>query len=149
VAIRAGRILSERLFNKQTDLKMSYKYVPTVIFSHPPIGEVGYHEEAARKKFGDDKVKIYKGKFTNMFYSLADDDKHKLGSLFKLICNVEENGTERVVGVHGIGKGIDEMMQAIGVVLVMNGTKQDFDNCVAIHPTASEELVLMDAKLLF
>lgn len=77
VAIKAGRILAEYLFNDRKDLKMSYKNIATVIFSHPPIGYVGLPEEQARKQYGD-KVKVYKSKFTNMFYSLAKDDNKKL-----------------------------------------------------------------------
>lgn len=50
------------------------------------------------------------------------------------------------MGVHGIGKGIDELMQAIGIAIKMGATKKDFDNTVAIHPTAAEEFVLMDPK---
>jgi len=35
------------------------------------------------------------------------------------------------------------MMQAIAVVMKMGGTKKQMDSAVAIHPTASEELVLL------
>ena len=55
---------------------------------------------------------------------------------------------ERVVGIHGVGKGIDEMMQGLAIAINMGATKQDFDNTVAIHPTASEEFVLMEAKFI-
>lgn len=122
--------------------------IPTVIFSHPPIGCVGYNEEGANKKFGKDNVKVYKSDFTNMFYSLTTDDHERLSTMYKVICHIEPDGTERVVGVHGIGRGIDEMMQSIAVCVNMKATKQDFDNTVAIHPTASEELVLMNPNLI-
>ena len=72
----------------------------------------------------------------------------KPGSLFKTICLKEDNGVEKVIGVHAIGRGIDEMLQAIGIAIVMGATKEDFDRTVAIHPTASEEFVLMDQKIL-
>ena len=68
-------------------------------------------------------------------------------SMFKLITHHEKDTCkERVVGVHAIGRGVDEMMQTTAVAMKMGATKQDFDNTVAIHPTASEELVLMDTK---
>lgn len=81
-----------------------------------------------------------------MHYSLmpVGGTAHRPQSLFKLVTNKESDGTERVVGVHGIGRGIDEMMQGVSVALNMGATKQDFDNSVAIHPTGSEEFVLMD-----
>ena len=90
-------------------------------------------------------MKIYKSKFINMFYSPAKSDDKKLSSFFKLVCHIESDGTERVVGCHLMGKGVDEMLQGVSIAITMGATKQDFDNSVAIHPTASEELVLMDA----
>ena len=148
VAIRQGRLVSERIFNNQPNLKMCYDNIATVIFSHPPIGCVGLTEEQARSKFGQDSVKCYKSEFINMFYSPGQSDDVKLKSLFKVICHTEADGTERVVGCHCIGKGVDEMMQGISIAITMGATKQDFDNSVAIHPTASEEFVLMDAKFI-
>ena len=49
----------------------------------------------------------------------------------------------QVVGLHMIGVGCDEMLQGFGVAIKMGATKADFDSCVAIHPTSSEELVTM------
>ena len=126
---------------------MNYQNIATVIFSHPPIGIVGMTETEAIEKFGSEKVKVYKSKFTNMFYSLAKDDKKKLSTLIKLMCHLRDDGQEQVVGCHAIGRGIDEMIQLVSVALNMGATKRDFDNTVAIHPTASEEFVLMDPKL--
>jgi len=127
---------------------MNYDNVASVIFSHPPIGAVGLDEAKARAKWGDDKIKVYKSEFINMFYSPGKSTDVKLKSLFKTICHIEDDGTERVVGVFGHGLGIDEMMQGISIAVTMGATKQDFDNSVAIHPTASEEWVLMDAKMI-
>lgn len=53
-----------------------------------------------------------------------------------------------MVGCHCIGKAVDEMMQGISIAITMGATKQDFDNSVAIHPTGSEEFVLMDANFI-
>lgn len=73
VAIRAGRIVAERIFNNRPTLKMNYDNIATVIFSHPPIGTVGLSEKAAKAKFGEDSVKVFNAPFTNMFYSPADE----------------------------------------------------------------------------
>jgi len=89
VAIRAGRILSERLYNNKPGLKMCYDNIATVIFSHPVIGCIGFHETDAKKKFGDDKVKCYKSEFINMYWSPAATQEKKQKSLFKLICHLE------------------------------------------------------------
>lgn len=77
VAIRQGRLVSERIFNNQTDFKMCYDNIATVIFSHPPIGTVGLSEAQAIEKFGGEKVKVYKSNFINMFYSPGQSDQMK------------------------------------------------------------------------
>ena len=89
---------------------MCYDNIASVIFSHPPIGCIGLTEEGAVKKWGADKVKAYKSTFINMYYSPAKSDDIKLKSMFKLICHIEDDGTERVVGAYAMGKTVDEMM---------------------------------------
>jgi glutathione reductase (NADPH) len=135
VAIAAGRQLAERLFNNKPDAKLDYDNIPSVVFSHPPIGTVGMTEDEARERFGD--VRVYQSRYTNMLHSLSDDKKK---SSVKLIT---AGAKEKVVGIHVIGEGADEMMQGFAVAIKMGACKSDLDNTVAIHPTASEELVLL------
>ena len=125
VAIRAGRILSERIFNNKPTLKMLYKNVPTVIFSHPPIGTLGISEEEAKEKLGELNVVVYKSSFVNMFYSPAKDPQTKLSSFFKIVCQKKGEGPANhvVIGVHGIGKGVDEMLQGLSIAVTMGATK--------------------------
>ncbi|EIN08021.1 glutathione-disulfide reductase [Punctularia strigosozonata HHB-11173 SS5] len=140
VAIAAGRRLANRLFGppKFKNDKLSYDDIPTVVFSHPTIGTVGLTEPQAREKYGD-AVKIYKSNFRALYFSMIDED-HKEPSMYKLIVVGEE---EKVVGVHIIGLGSDEVLQGFGVAVKMGATKDDFDSCVAIHPTSAEELVTL------
>ncbi|WP_417617275.1 glutathione-disulfide reductase [Oceanisphaera sp.] len=137
VAVKAGRQLSERLFNGQTNAKMDYSLIPTVVFSHPPIGTLGLTEPEAREQHGDDQVKVYTSTFTSMYTAVTS---HRQPCKMKLVC-VGEN--EKVVGVHGIGFGMDEILQGFAVAVKMGATKADFDACVAIHPTGAEEFVTM------
>lgn len=137
VAIAAGRRLSERLFNSQTDAHLDYHTIPTVVFSHPTIGTVGLTEEAAKEKYGSEQLKVYTSKFTPMQYALA---KNKQTCEMKLVCVGKE---EKIVGLHGIGLGMDEMLQGFAVAIKMGATKKDFDDTVAIHPTGAEEFVTM------
>ena len=125
VAVRAGRILSERLFNNRPTLKMNYENVATVVFTHPPLGTVGLSEKDAKERFGEESVKVYKSQFVNMHYGLVppDGSVHRPQSYFKLVTHFESDGTERVVGAHGMGRGIDEIMQGISVALNMGATK--------------------------
>ena len=137
VAVAAGRRLSERLFNNKPDSKLDYSTVPTVVFSHPPIGTIGLTEDEARQQFGHDDVKVYRSEFAAMYTALT---QHRQLTRMKLVC---AGPTEKVVGLHVIGFGADEMLQGFGVAIKMGATKADFDNCVAIHPTSSEEFVTM------
>ncbi len=136
VAIAAARRLSDRLFNNMPERRLEYENVPTVMFSHPPIGTVGLTEEEARKIHGD-AVKVYQTRFTAMYHSVAAEEQC---TAMKLVCI---GADEKVVGVHIIGMGADEMLQGFAVAVKMGATKKQFDDTVAIHPTSSEELVTM------
>ena len=138
VAIAAGRKLAHRLFNNEPVAKLDYGNIPSVVFSHPPVGTVGLTEKEARERFGD-SVRVYVSKFASMFYALKEGDEKPM-TVMKVVCCGPE---EKVVGLHIMGRGCDEIMQGFAVALKMGATKADFDNCVAIHPTSSEELVTL------
>lgn len=121
--------------------------IPSVVFSHPPCGVVGMTEDEARSKYGSDQVKIYQSTFNDLYYSMMplledaqDGQAHKIPTKHKLVCVGSE---QKIVGLHIVGRGSDEMLQGFAVALKMGATKADFDRCVAIHPTAAEELVTM------
>ncbi len=136
VAIAAGRRLADRLWGGQAGRKLSYENIPTVVFGHPPLGTVGLSEPDARARFGD-AVKCYTSTFVPMYHALTQA-RHK--TYMKLVTVGPE---QRVVGVHLAGRGVDEMLQGFAVAVRMGATKRDFDDTVAIHPTAAEELVTM------
>ncbi|MCB4974718.1 glutathione-disulfide reductase [Streptococcus mutans] len=137
IAVKAGRQLSERLFNHKPQAKMDYKDVATVIFSHPVIGSIGLSEEAALDQYGEENVTVYRSTFTSMYTAVTS---HRQACKMKLVTVGED---EKIVGLHGIGYGVDEMIQGFAVAIKMGATKADFDNTVAIHPTGSEEFVTM------
>ncbi|MFQ7384479.1 MAG: glutathione-disulfide reductase [Streptococcus salivarius] len=137
VAVKAGRQLSERLFNNKADAKLDYTDVATVVFSHPVIGSVGLTEEKAIAKYGEENITVYKSSFTPMYTALGEN---RQPSTMKLVTLGED---EKIIGLHGIGYGVDEMIQGFSVAIKMGATKADFDNTVAIHPTGSEEFVTM------
>ncbi|KAF7772336.1 glutathione reductase (NADPH) [Pseudoalteromonas citrea] len=138
VAVKAGRMLAERLFNPELpNAKMDYSLVPTVVFSHPPIGTIGLTEPEAIAQYGEDQVKVYSSSFAAMYTAVT---AHRQPCKMKLVCVGPE---EKVVGLHGIGFAVDEMIQGFAVAMKMGATKADFDAVVAIHPTGSEEFVTM------
>lgn len=136
VAVKAGRLLSERLFNGKTNAHMDYDLIPTVVFSHPTIGTIGLTEQEAKQQYGDD-ITIYNSSFAAMYTAVTS---HRQATKMKLICAGPD---EKVVGLHGIGYAMDEILQGFGVAMKMGATKADFDACVAIHPTSAEEFVTM------
>lgn len=137
VAIRAGRRVAEYLFNDASDSEIDYTNVPSVIFSHPAIGTIGLSEEEAIETYGSDRIKVYKSRFYAMYTSAGG---HRQPCDFKLVCLDDQ---ETVIGLHGIGEGVDEMIQGFGVAMKMKATKADFDSVIAIHPTGAEEFVTM------
>jgi len=136
VAVAAGRRLAERLFNGKAGSRVDYDNIPSVVFSHPPIGTVGLTEDEARRRHGRD-VTVYTSEFTPMRHALST---HGTTTSMKLVCAGRE---EKVVGIHIIGDNADEMLQGFAVAVKMGATKADFDNTIAIHPTSAEELVTM------
>ncbi|MDP8162760.1 glutathione-disulfide reductase [Pasteurella skyensis] len=137
VAVAAGRRLSERLFNNKPNEHLDYSLIPTVVFSHPAIGTIGLTEPQAVEQYGEENVKVYTSSFTAMYTAVT---QHRQPCRMKLICAGKD---EKIVGLHGIGFGVDEMIQGFAVAIKMGATKADFDNTVAIHPTGSEEFVTM------
>jgi glutathione reductase (NADPH) len=136
VAIAAGRRLADRLFGGEPAARLDYDDVPTVVFSHPPIGSVGLSEETARERHGD-AVRVYVRRFLSLHHGLTE---RKPRTTVKLVVVGPE---EKVVGIHVIGRGADEMLQGFAVALRMGARKADLDRTVAIHPTAAEELVTL------
>lgn len=136
VAIVQGRKLADRLFAGATDSRFEPGCVATVVFSHPPVATVGITEDEAIEAHGSEAVQTYRSRFKPMQWSLAGEDSQ---SFMKMICVGAE---QRVVGLHLLGPGVDEMMQGFAVAIKMGATKADFDASVAIHPTSSEEIVL-------
>ncbi|WP_133499806.1 glutathione-disulfide reductase [Cognatilysobacter terrigena] len=136
VAIAAARRLMDRVFGGRPHAPLVLDDVPTVVFSHPPIGRVGLSERAARAIYGDD-VYIARAGFRPMLNALSASPQR---SLFKLVCTGEER---RVVGLHLLGDAADEMLQGFAVAMRRDITLDDLHDTIAIHPTSAEEVVLM------
>jgi glutathione reductase (NADPH) len=141
VAIAAARRLMDRLLGGQPAARLDYADIATVVFAHPPLGMVGMTEAQARLAHGD-AVRAYRAGFRPMLHALADTPQR---SLFKLVCVGEGDDarSQRVVGIHLLGEGADEILQGFAVALKRGITLADLHDTVAIHPTSAEELVLM------
>ncbi len=137
VAIREGHAFADNVFGGK-DVKVDHSQIPTAVFSQPEIGTVGLTEEQARKIHA--KVDIYKTSFRPMKHTLSGRDERLL---MKLVVDGE---SDRVLGCHICGEGAGEMAQLLGISIRLGAKKSDFDATMAVHPTASEELVIMRDK---
>lgn len=134
IAIREGHAFADSVFGNNPRT-VNYECIPTAVFSNPPIASVGLTEVEARAQHAD--VKVYKSDFRAMKNVLADRNER---ALYKMVVAGPE---ERVVGLHLIGPDSGEILQAAAIAVKAKLTKQDFDDTVALHPSMSEELVLM------
>ena len=137
VAIREGQTFGDNVFGGM-DVKTDHTLIPTAVFSQPEIGTIGLTEAQARKAHA--KIDIYKSTFRPMKHTLSGRDERML---MKLVVDGE---TDRVLGCHICGPDAGEMAQLLGISIRLGAKKSDFDATMAVHPTASEELVTMRDK---
>lgn len=136
VAIAAGRHLAMRLFDNQPESHLDFDTIPSVVFSHPPLGTVGMTEPEARKQF-DNNIKIYQTSFTPMCEAFSSSP---IKSSMKLVTHLDSG---KILGCHLFGHNVDEILQGFAVAIKMGATQSDFNQTVAIHPTSAEELVTL------
>jgi glutathione reductase (NADPH) len=136
VAVAAGHALAQRLFGGEPDAHFDYEAIPSVAFAEPPLGRAGLTEREARACHGD-AVRVHTGRYTPLQLMVAG---HREQSVVKLVCMGED---ERVLGIHALGPGTDELLQGFAVALRMGLRRRDLKASVAIHPTAAEEVVLL------
>lgn len=134
VAIREGHSFADRQFGGKV-WHVDYNCIPSAVFSNPPLGSVGLTEAQARDQYGS--VRVYTADFRPMKNVLAGRNER---ALYKLVVDA---GSDKVVGAHMIGPDAPEILQAVAIAVKAGLTKAQFDDTVALHPTMSEELVLM------
>lgn len=134
VAIREGAAFVETVYNNNPT-SVSYEHIPTAVFSQPEIGTVGLGEEDAVAKF--DNVDVYRVEFRPMKHTLSGSNERML---MKMIVNAD---SDLILGIHILGADAGELIQALGITLIMGATKAHYDATMAVHPTAAEELVTL------
>ncbi|MEP3437692.1 MAG: glutathione-disulfide reductase [Hoeflea sp.] len=134
VAIHEAMCLIDTLYHDRPT-SPDHGLIPTAVFSQPEIGTVGLSEDEASSRF--EELEIYRAEFRPMKATLS-------GRSEKTIMKIVVNGQDRkVLGVHILGHEAGEMAQLLGIALKAGCTKDDFDRTMAVHPTATEELVTM------
>ncbi len=138
VAIAEGRAFAETVFNNNP-MKLDHTNVPTAVFSQPPVGTVGLGEREARQIYGE--IDIYRARFRPMKHTLTGRAEMTMMKL------VVDRRSDRVLGCHMVGADAPEIIQGIAIAVKLGATKRQFDQTVAIHPTAAEEFVTMRDKV--
>ena len=139
VAIREGHAFADTVYGNRPT-RVDHADVPTAVFSEPEVGVIGLTEAQARAAY--DVVDVYKTSFRPMKATLSG---RQTRSFMKLLV---DGSSDRVVGCHLVGPDASEMIQLVGIAVKMGATKADFDATMAVHPTASEELVTMREKAM-
>lgn len=137
IAIREGHAFADTEFHGRPT-KVDHRDVPTAVFSRPPVGAVGFTEHDARIQFGP--IDVYKTSFRPMKHVLAGNEER---TFMKIIARAAD---DRIVGVHIAGQDAPEMIQLAAIGVKAGLTKKQWDETVALHPTAAEELVLLREK---
>jgi len=138
VALAEGMAVYKTLFRDEPSA-VDYEYIPTAVFSQPPIGTVGLMEDEAREKYGD--VSIFKNTFRTLKNTLTGSDEQ---TFMKMIV---DKASDKVVGIHMVGTDAGEMTQGFAVAMKAGATKAVFDSTIGIHPTSAEEFVTMREPL--
>ena len=134
VAIREGHAFADTTFGGKP-WQVDYSAIPSAVFSNPPLGSVGMTEAEARNAYG--QIRVFTSDFRPMKNVLAGRNER---ALYKLVV---DGSTDKVVGAHMIGPDAPEILQAVAIAVKAGLTKAQFDETMALHPTMSEELVLM------
>jgi glutathione reductase (NADPH) len=134
VAIYEGHAFADTVFGGR-ERPVNHEFVPSAVFSQPPVGTVGFSEEGAVHHVGG--VDIYLAEFRPLKHTLSGRDEKMLMKL------IVESATQQVVGVHIVGPDAPEIVQGFAVAVKSGLTKEQFDSTIGIHPTAAEELVTM------
>ncbi len=134
VAIHEAMCFIETVY-KNNPTSPDYEFIPTAVFSQPEIGTVGLSEEEAARKYAD--LEVYRAEFRPMKATLSGRNERMIMKL------VVDAASRKVVGAHILGHEAGEMAQLLGICLKASATKDDFDRTMALHPSASEELVTM------
>ncbi|MDH4018483.1 MAG: glutathione-disulfide reductase [Xanthomonadales bacterium] len=134
VALMEGHAFADSEFGGNPR-PVNHRFIPSAVFSHPPVATVGFSEKEAEVHYG--KLDVYRSVFTPMKHTLSGRQEK---TMMKLLVQASSN---KVVGLHVVGMDAPEIVQGFAVAIKCGLTKQQFDQTIGIHPTAAEELVTM------
>lgn len=138
VALMEGHAFADTEFGG-VSRSVDHAFIPSAVFSHPPVATVGFSEREAVTHYGE--LDIYKSVFRPMKHTLSGREEK---TMMKLLVQASSG---KVVGLHVVGMDAPEIVQGFAVAIKSGLTKQQFDSTIGIHPTAAEELVTMRSPI--
>lgn len=138
VAIRAGKLLADRLF-AGSDITMDYNKVATTVFTPLEFGTVGLSEEKAIESYGESNIEVYHAFYKPLEFTVSE--RHVEQCYMKAVCLRE--GEQDVLGLHFLGPNAGEVIQGFAAAMRCGLTYKSLSSTVGIHPTCAEEVVKM------
>ena len=134
VAIKEAMAFADTVFGGKS-WAMDHSNVAHAVFSQPSVATVGMSENEARSD--GRRLDIYKTNFKSLKATLSGSTERVFMKL------VVDRDSQVVLGVHMVGADAAEIIQSIAIAVKIGATKAQFDQTVALHPTAAEEFVTM------
>lgn len=134
VAIQAGKLLAQRLFNNSNE-QMDYENVATTVFTPLEYGTVGISEEVAIKRYGEDNLEVFHAFYKPTEFSVPQ--RNVKNCYTKVISKRED--PQKVLGMHFVGPQAGEVIQGFATAMKCGLTMKQLQSTVGIHPTVAEE----------
>jgi dihydrolipoamide dehydrogenase len=112
---------------------LDYRKIPSVVFTDPEVGSVGWTEAAAREAGYDVQV----GKFP---FSASGKAKIE-GKTAGFVKVVRDKKYDELLGVHIVGLHATDLIAEAGVALNLESTVEELFRAVHAHPTLAEALM--------
>ena len=109
---------------------VNFDVIPSVVYTDPEVASVGKTEEELKA----DGVEYTVGKFP---FSANGRARAMLApdGFIKILADKK---TDRVLGVHMLGRGVGEMIHEAAVLMEFGGSSEDLGRTCHAHPTMSE-----------
>ncbi|MFH1953206.1 MAG: dihydrolipoyl dehydrogenase [Pseudomonadota bacterium] len=130
VAIAEGECAARNAMGEES--AMSYRVIPSCIYTSPEVASVGLSEEAAREKFD-----IQVGRFS--FHGCAK--ALVINETYGMVKIISEKKSRKVLGVHIIGPHATDMIAEAVLGMSMGMTVDQIAEAIHPHPTLSEAVM--------
>ncbi len=123
-----GMAVAERIAGQAGHV--NYGVIPSVVYTEPEVASVGQTEEELKKA----GIAYVTGKFP----FTANGRARAMQATDGFVKILADKTTDRVLGVHIIGKGAGDLIHEAAVLMEFGGSSEDLARTCHAHPTMSE-----------